>query len=97
MDNNLKYLLDTMRSGDDAAQKRYLADLLTKGQQAEDLKSFLDDWLRIEEQTALKDLDSPTKSADDVKRDYQAAMRLYHYMTGIIEIAKQKRSNQKGE
>ncbi|MFV0616890.1 hypothetical protein ACE418_03135 [Megasphaera sp. WILCCON 0056] len=97
MDNKLKYLLDTMRSGDDAAQKRYLADLLTKGQQAEDLKSFLDDWLRIEEQTALKDLDSPTKSADDVKRDYQAAMRLYHYMTGIIEIAKQKRSNQKGE
>lgn len=96
MDSKLKTLLDTIRSGDEAAQKRYLADIITKGQQAEDLKPFLDDWLKIEEQTALKDLDSPTKPADDVKRDYRAAMRLYHYMTGIIDIAKQKR-NQKGE
>lgn len=96
MDNKLKDLLDTMRSGDEAAQKRYLADIITKGQQAENLKNFIDDWLKIEEQTALKDLDSPTKPADDVKSDYRAAMRLYHYMTGIIDIAKQKR-NQKGE
>ena len=96
MDSKLKTLLDTMRSGDEAAKKRYLADLIMKGQQAEDLKAFLDDWLKIEEQTALKDLDSPTKPADDVKRDYRAAMSLYHYMIGIIDIAKQKR-NQKGE
>ncbi len=96
MDNKLKDLLDTMRSGDEAAQKRYLADIITKGQQAENLKNFIDDWLKIEEQTALKGLDSPTKTADDVKSDYRAAMRLYHYMTGIIDIAKQKR-NQKGE
>lgn len=97
MENRLKDLLDTMRNGNEAAQKRYLADLITKGQQAEDLKAFLDDWLKIEEQTALKDLDSPTKPADDVKSDYRAAMRLYHYMTGIIDIAKQKRNQQKGE
>lgn len=96
MDNELKTLIDTIRSGDEAAKKRYLADLIMKGQQAEDLKAFLDDWLKIEEQTALKGLDSPTKPADDVKSDYRAAMRLYHYMTGIIDIAKQKR-NQKGE
>ena len=64
MDSKLKTLLDTMRNGDEAAQKRYLANLITKGQQAEDLKPFLDDWLKIEEQTALKDLDSPTKPAD---------------------------------
>lgn len=96
MDSKLKTLLDIMRSGDEATKKRYLADLIMKGQQAEDLKAFIDDWLKIEEQAALKDLDSPTKPADDVKRDYRAAMRLYHYMTGIIDIAKQKR-NQKGE
>ena len=43
MDSKLKTLLDTMRSGDEAAQKRYLADLITKGQQAEDLKAFPDE------------------------------------------------------
>ena len=64
MDSKLKTLLDTMRSGDEAAKKRYLADLIMKGQQAEDLKAFIDDWLKIEEQTALKDLDNPTKPAD---------------------------------
>ncbi|MCQ5211171.1 hypothetical protein [Megasphaera massiliensis] len=73
---------------------RYLARVLTDGRRAEDLQEFLNDWMEVEKQKALEEL-AASKTPQDIQASYQAAIRFYQYMNGIIVQAKGAR--RKGE
>lgn len=85
------------RTLNDKDRELRLAKTLERGQRADDLKEFVDEFLKDEERTALERLNTPEDS-DDIKRDYQAALRVCAYINQIIATAKSRRHKlQEGE
>lgn len=71
-------------------------ELLRQGQQAELLQEFMDDFMKFEEIRTLKRLSEGVAEAEDVQRDYQAAIRFYTYLRDIMAEAAIQR-HKKGE
>jgi hypothetical protein len=74
----------------EAAQLR--TELLRQGSRAEDLQEFMSDFMKTEELRTLTCLSRNEYDADSVKRDYQASIRLYTYLSGIITEANIQKS-----
>ena len=85
------------RTLNDKDREIRLAKTLERGQRADDLKEFMDEFLKDEERTALERLNT-REDSDDIQRDYQAALRVYAHINQIIATAKNRRHKlQEGE
>lgn len=85
-------------NGGDAARERYLAQLLTQGTQAETITEFLNAWMDTEAQQVLDRLEDDSIPAETIRNDYKAAIRLYDYISSVIDMANVKRKQlSKGE
>lgn len=76
-------------------EARLRTEYLRQGDQAESLKEFLDEFMKIEELRTLCRLKAQEEDPHIVQGDYRAALRFYEYMTQVMTAAKVQR--QKGE
>lgn len=76
-------------------EARLRTEYLRQGDQAESLKEFLNEFMKIEELRTLCRLKAQEEDPHIVQGDYRAALRFYEYMTQVMTAAKVQR--QKGE
>lgn len=81
----------------DDEKREYLTELLQKGQQAESLNEFLDEFIAQKQQEILQRLNS-NAYPEAIQLEYKIVMEFQQYIKGIATIALQKRNAlQKGE
>ena len=76
--------------GSNEAKNEYLTKLLQRGQQAESLEEFIDEFMKEESKRALEGL-SGTQDLERIRCEWQSANRFAKHITDIIRIAKEKR------
>lgn len=85
------------RKATDDEKREYLTELLQKGQQAESLNEFLDEFIAQKQQEILQRLNS-NEYPEAIQLEYKIVMEFQQYIKGIATIALQKRNAlQKGE
>lgn len=85
------------RQATDDDKREYLTELLQKGQQAESLNEFIDEFVRQKQQEILQRLNS-NEYPEAIQLEYKIVIEFQQFVKGIANIAIQKRNTlQKGE
>lgn len=69
-------------------KKQELVEIIMQGQKAEDLKEFVDEWMKAEEQRAISELLNTSRDPALIKADLQADARIAGYIVSLINKGK---------